>query len=52
MTTASRIPVLREWIGAPAGTLTNPTVGLLLAALAIFGALAQSPKAASTGASL
>ena len=37
MATAPRIPVRREWIGAPAGTLANPTVGLLVAALATFG---------------
>lgn len=37
MATAPRIPVRREWIGAPAGTLANPTVGLLVGALAMFG---------------
>lgn len=36
MATAPRIPVRREWIGAPAGTLANPTVVLLLAALGVF----------------
>jgi beta-carotene hydroxylase len=33
---SSRIPVRREWIGAPAGTLANPTVWLLVAALAML----------------
>jgi len=35
MATAPCIPVRREWIGAPAATLANPTLGLLLGALAI-----------------
>ncbi len=38
MATAPRIPVRREWIGAPSGTLANPTVGLLVAALGISAA--------------
>jgi beta-carotene hydroxylase len=39
-----RIPVRREWIGAPSGTLANPTVGLLITALAMLaaGALAYA----------
>ncbi|MFM7142788.1 MAG: fatty acid desaturase [Alphaproteobacteria bacterium] len=39
-----RIPVDRAWIGAPAGTLANPTVGVLVLSLAMFsvGTLAWS----------
>jgi beta-carotene hydroxylase len=31
------IPVDRKWVGAPAGTLTNPTVHLLVLALVLLG---------------
>jgi len=31
------IPVQREWVGAPEGTLANPTVWLLVVTLTIFG---------------
>jgi len=32
-----RIPVRREWVGAPSGTLRNPTCWLMLFTLALFG---------------
>lgn len=37
---ASRIAVQREWLGAPETTITNPTVWLCVATLAVFGGVA------------
>jgi beta-carotene hydroxylase len=35
---SDRIRVRREWVGAPAGTLTNPTVWLAVCVVVVFGA--------------